>query len=94
MKFSAYQNHKPLARLFNLNKLKLLVIFLTLSTIILITSYSWNGLSTLTIGGKEYTSKESSTEEPDYWTWNTITRFVKNIDPLQSNIRNKRRYMP
>lgn len=77
MKFSAYQNHKPLARLFNLNKLKLLVIFLTLSTIILITSYSWNGLSTLTIGGKEYTSKESSTEEPDYWTWNTITRFQK-----------------
>ncbi|KAJ5287909.1 hypothetical protein N7478_003595 [Penicillium angulare] len=85
MKSPTYQIHKPLSRIFGLSKLKLLSIFLILSTIILLTSYAWHDLRVLTVGGEDLASPGSDTNEqsnktknpkdPDYWTWNTITRF-------------------
>ncbi|KAJ5452140.1 hypothetical protein N7445_000323 [Penicillium cf. griseofulvum] len=63
---------QPFFRTLGNAKLKLLAVFLTVSTILLLTLYS-GGLSSNISPG----AKDELTNEQDYWTWETRTQFRK-----------------
>jgi hypothetical protein len=68
---------RPFSRSLGNAKLKLLAVFLTISTILLLTLYS-SGLS----DDVSLRAVNEIANEKDYWTWETSTQFRK---PLQSN---------
>lgn len=64
---------RPFFRVLGNAKIKLLAVFLTVSTILLLMLYSSQGLSEEIAPG----AKDELTNEKDYWTWETSTRFRK-----------------
>jgi hypothetical protein len=73
---------RPFFRFLGNAKLKLLAVFLTLSTILLLTLYSGN-LSAITRAAP----KDDISKETDYWTWDTRTQFRNT--PLTTEYNNE-----
>ncbi|KAI3206207.1 hypothetical protein DTO012A7_4323 [Penicillium roqueforti] len=71
---------RPCFRLLGNAKLKLLAVFLTTSTILLLTLYS-GGLSE----NISPSAKDELANEKDYWTWETSTQFQKSKHENDSN---------
>ncbi|KAJ5561428.1 hypothetical protein N7535_004105 [Penicillium sp. DV-2018c] len=74
---STTATRRPFFTIIGRAKLKLLAVFLTISTILLLTLYS-NGLSE----NASLRAEDKTANEKDYWTWETSTQFRK---PLYGN---------
>lgn len=66
----SFLSSRPFMHVFAVARFKFVVIFFVVSTVLLLTSYSWGSIKTIATGDSLL-----GDDGPDYWDWDTVTSF-------------------